>query len=67
MASAGCYTLDLYCDETSSSHEHNEFPHVYIHQLGSVCRSLARRDGWIIGRSRDICPKCSKKTEAGFS
>lgn len=56
------YTLDLYCDNDSDHHRHNEFPHTYTDEHGSVCRKNARKEGWIIGRGngKDYCPKCAK-------
>ena len=63
---AGCYTLDLYCENADvwpdPLHAYNEFPRTYIHELGSVCRSNARRDGWLIGDGdHQLCPRCSGK------
>lgn len=67
---AGCYTLHLYCDNynitggeiTDGVHKYNEFPKVYIHELGSTCRRLARKDGWTITRDgRAYCPKCTRR------
>ena len=70
MAIVGCYTLDLYCDKinipdgeaTDGIHRYNEFPHTYYDELGSICRSQARKDGWILKRNGNtICPKCNKR------
>jgi hypothetical protein len=62
MTWAGCYSLDLYCDNKSSAHGWNEFPHQYTDEIGSVCRSDARKDGWVINRNgSSVCPKCSGK------
>lgn len=73
---AGCYSLDLYCDKAKSGefgtssddagHAFQEFPHQYTDELGSVCRSKARADGWIINLTEGtaICPKCSGKAKA---
>jgi|OpeIllAssembly_1097287.scaffolds.fasta_scaffold00112_9 hypothetical protein len=60
---AGCYTLDLYCDAENPDHQYGEFPHQFFHERGSVCRSRARRAGWILSRrpGGDLCPKCSGK------
>ncbi len=59
----GCYTLDLYCDNSSSdnNHTYDEFPHIYTNEVGSICRKLARMDGWFIGKEKQLCPKCSGK------
>lgn len=56
---AGCYTLDLYCDNYDCMDK--DFPHQYINELGNVCRSNARKDGWFIGKEKQLCPKCSGK------
>lgn len=70
MAIVGCYTLDLYCDNsnipdgkvTDGIHRYDEFPDSYSMELGSECRSLARKDGWLLKRNGDaICPKCNKR------
>jgi hypothetical protein len=45
----------------SNGHVWNEFPHTYIHELGSKCRTSARRDGWFLGKDKQFCPKCSGK------
>ena len=66
---AGCYALDLYCDNSGpwpdGRHKYNEFPHQYTDELGSRCRQAARRDGWLLTRDgKAYCPKCSKKMRA---
>lgn len=72
---AGAYTLDLYCDNAEGAklsnadplrdehgHRYNEFPHQYTDEMGSKCRTQARRAGWIIRKDGSaICPKCSGK------
>lgn len=69
---AGCYSLDLYCDKLGQivnddgtdalGHAYDEFPHQYTDELGSVCRSTARKAGWILrANGAAICPKCSGK------
>ncbi len=70
---AGCYSLDLYCDNSGPNlkgmphdgiHSWDEFPHNYTDELGSVCRAKARKNGWIIGSdSTAICPKCNPKSK----
>ncbi len=69
MSIVGGYTLDLYCDNsniikgkiTDGIHQYNEFPHIYFSELGSECRSEARKEGWILKRNGNaICPKCNK-------
>jgi hypothetical protein len=62
MSWAGCYALDLYCDNTSGDHDFSEFPKQYTGELGTTCRANARKAGWIIrGDGSCICPKCSGK------
>jgi hypothetical protein len=68
MSQVGCYTLDLYCDNENAEncgdgiHGYKEFPITFTHEKGSVCRSMARKDGWILGKDGSaICPKCSGK------
>lgn len=63
----GCYTLDLYCDRESEAHEYNEFPHQFMHELGSKARVKARRAGWILNTEEGtaVCPKCSGKAPVG--
>ncbi len=59
----GGYALDLYCENENDSkytHQYNEFPHRYAYELGSTCRRMARKDGWLLSRNRAICPKCRK-------
>lgn len=61
---AGCYTLDLYCDNRSDPEakcHRDPFPKVFLHERGAVCRRKARRAGWLLGRDQDLCPKCSGK------
>jgi hypothetical protein len=68
---AGCYTLDLYCDNPNHVWEYHEFPDQYFHELGSVCRQAARKRGWKFTKDRltgdpvHICPKCSGKKVKG--
>lgn len=64
MTAVGCYTLQLYCTFRTGQcpdppHEYNEFPHEFNHELGSTCRRLARKAGWILRQDGEaICPKC---------
>lgn len=65
MSWAGCYALDLYCDNPNGEHKYGEFPHQYTAELGSECRSKARKAGWVFKRDGTcICPKCSGKGPA---
>ncbi len=78
---AGMYGLDLYCDNANGAkdsldsalidehgHRYNEFPHQYTHELGSVCRAMARLAGWVVRKDGSaICPKCSGKRKPGES
>lgn len=69
---AGCYSLDLYCDnydprvEGCNGHAYDEFPHQYTDELGSKCRARARADGWLVNykTGKAICPKCNKRPNA---
>lgn len=66
---AGCYSLDLYCENSKPSqdwpdkhgHTWGSFPWQYADELGSVCRARARRAGWIINRKTGValCPNCN--------
>lgn len=70
----GIYNLALYCKHTDSNcweckNEKFEtgggcprFPIEYIHEFGSVCRTDARKDGWILHRDGTAtCPHCKKR------
>lgn len=58
----GGYTLELYCDNEKGVHAYNEFPHAFLHEFGSECRSTARKNGWILHLDGTAtCPKCSGK------
>lgn len=67
---AGCYSLDLYCENSDREprswpdkhgHEWNEFPWQYTDEEGRVCRTRARLAGWSINlKTRTaLCPKCN--------
>ena len=66
---AGCYTLDLYCDNYNpealacNGHRFGEFPHQYHDELGSKCRAQAKADGWKVNYKTGAatCPKCNKR------
>jgi len=72
----GAYTLDLYCDNEDApvqkfgeplnprAHLYNEFPHNYVGQTLRECVKTARRDGWLIGKERQLCPKCNRRGRA---
>lgn len=67
MGWAGCYTLDLYCDESGFTgrddvHAWGEFPHQFTAELGTRCRERARKAGWLIRGSKAWCPKCNPKS-----
>jgi hypothetical protein len=58
----GSWTLKVDGEYTDDyGHEFGEFPHTYIDELGSVCRRNARREGWLLGKEQELCPKCSGK------
>jgi hypothetical protein len=58
----GVYTLDLYCDKkVSSKHDYlHQTPTQFISELGSVCRTLAKKAGWKINTGETLCPSCHK-------
>lgn len=62
---AGCYTLDLYCDDNDEDgmHAYGEFPKQYTSEHGTKARRAARRNGWVINmvNGTAICPKHSRK------
>lgn len=57
---AGCYTLDLYCDNPECRNGRSG-PDQYTAETGATCRRDARRVGWIISDAQQICPACSGK------
>lgn len=62
----GGYTLDLYCDNPDCEHKPHRGPAAeYTHELGSVCRRLAKKDGWKLNHRQGIatCPHCASPTE----
>ena len=62
---AAGYALHLYCKYRSDSHVFAEFPHEYTGELGSKCRTSARRAGWILHKDGTAtCPKCAKELRA---
>ena len=71
MSIIGCYTLDLYCENSKVmcgmpdelGHVYNEFPHQYISEMGSTARREARQDGWKLDMEAQtaLCPRCSGK------
>jgi hypothetical protein len=73
MTWAGCYALDLYCENAKGHvpdgvHTWDEFPHQYTDEFGSACRAKARKAGWIIRMDGTcICPKCSGKSPTSRS
>jgi hypothetical protein len=70
----GCYTLDLYCDNSSDDfhedrargHPYGAFPKQYTGRTEARCIRAARRDGWLISRKRVICPVCTKRNPSYF-
>ena len=64
----GCYDLHLYCDnqkddykEDKLIHKYNEFPHRFTGHTEGQCFKKARANGWLIGKERQLCPRCSGK------
>jgi hypothetical protein len=64
MSWAGCYVLDLYCDNQGDPrHKFQEFPHQYTSEHGVECRKDAKLAGWIIRQDGStLCPKCNPKS-----
>ena len=63
MMAAG-YSLDLYCDsDAKHTYEENKkwSPAQYFGETFAGCARQARRDGWLISKKRQLCPKCSGK------
>ena len=74
---AACYTLDLYCDNENlvevgvrwgmpkfedANHAYDEGGRwQYTGETFAECARQARRDGWLISKKRQLCPKCSGK------
>jgi hypothetical protein len=56
----GCYTLDLYCDNTDKNHVKN-FPDTFTGASRQQCEGKATFDGWIIDNiaGTALCPECS--------
>jgi len=50
----GCYTLDLYCENSNgwgcNPDKPESDPDQYTAELGSRCRRAARKDGWLLKR-----------------
>jgi hypothetical protein len=67
----GGYSLDLYCDNATTGdkiHAYDEFPHQYDGEIGSHCRSRARKAGWMLGQDGSaICPKCTRNRAKYFT
>jgi hypothetical protein len=74
----GGYTLDLYCDNDDRDDHHftgGEFwvgenwsnkltiSHQFVGETFAQAARKARRDGWIVNRSKNkcLCPACSRK------
>ena len=60
MSYAGCYTLDLYCDNPDCDRK-GFGPDQYTAETGATCRRNARQRGWLITADRQLCPACSGK------
>jgi len=59
----GCYTLNLYCDRkpcaVSDRYDLDKMWE-YTDEIGSVCRTAARKDGWIFHKNNTVsCPYCN--------
>ena len=62
----GCYTLDLYCDNsklqpdgTDGIHEYKAFPDQYTGNSRANCVRKAKKDGWKWVGEHQYCPKCA--------
>lgn len=71
----GGYLLDLYCDNEDApeqhykapynpqAHQFREFPHQYTGETRAECVRQARAEGWLIGKTRQLCPKCNRRVQ----
>lgn len=66
----GGYSAHFYCDAYDVApgqvvdqvgHKHDEFPHQFYAETGADCDRQARARGWLVGRDRVLCPRCSGK------
>lgn len=64
---AGCYTLDLYCDDPNHGARH---PHrvssldaQYIGQTYADCKRQAKADGWKWVDDKNICKRCTEENK----
>ena len=69
----GCYDMNLYCDLEdenaiqspdgySDGHPYDYFPHRFTGETRSECIKEARKSGWLISSSRQLCPIHSRKS-----
>ena len=63
---AGCYSLDLYCDQPVTSHTWEQragFPSMFTGETFTECTRDARKIGWKIhlDTRTATCPTCRKK------
>jgi len=70
---AGCYLLDLYCDQLKAGpgdsttqdgiHGYAEFPHQFTGSTFGQCAKQAKAKGWRINQMKRTarCPKCEGK------
>ena len=70
----GGYTLDIYCDNNhinsdglpDGKHEfRKDWPRQIVAERGETCRRIARREGWLLGKDKTLCPACSGKKPRG--
>lgn len=63
----GCYSVDLYCDNTEGKKcpsPWSSFPWVYTGETQGECLRQARKAGWRFSRERPrkaYCPKCKRR------
>lgn len=55
----GCYSMDLYCDECGFGYGTDSAS--FAGETRGQCVRQARLWGWLVGRERQLCPKCSGK------
>ena len=69
MSIAGRYVLILMCDSTigqpANTPGHNGVNKVYESRNQSECVKLARKDGWRLGLTEQVCPLCQGSDNIG--
>lgn len=65
MTIVGCYVLDLYCDAVDHKIPRYVRDAQYTAERGATARQEARRDGWLIRKTRAVCPACRTAERSG--